>query len=142
MVNVKMGPGPRFEPESWDPQSQRITTYPTPANEFDWWINAGAGIRTLVGLRQQVLSLSPLASSGTPASMSLDITVKINFDFKFFINIRKMLRPGFEPESSARKAEMIGRTTLPEHVIYFILKWAQWDSNPWPLGYEPSALPG
>ena len=26
-----------------------------------------------------------------------------------------MLRPGFEPESSARKAEMIGRTTLPEH---------------------------
>lgn len=30
-------------------------------------INAGAGIRTLVGLRQQVLSLSPLASSGTPA---------------------------------------------------------------------------
>ena len=25
-----------------------------------------------------------------------------------------MLRPGFEPESSARKAEMIGRTTLPE----------------------------
>ena len=30
--------------------------------------NAGAGIRTLVGLRQQVLSLSPLASSGTPAS--------------------------------------------------------------------------
>ena len=26
-----------------------------------------------------------------------------------------MLRPGFEPESSARKADMIGRTTLPEH---------------------------
>ncbi len=26
-----------------------------------------------------------------------------------------MLRPGFEPESSARKAGMIGRTTLPEH---------------------------
>jgi hypothetical protein len=25
-----------------------------------------------------------------------------------------MLRPGFEPESSARKAGMIGRTTLPE----------------------------
>ena len=25
-----------------------------------------------------------------------------------------MLRPGFEPESSARKAEMIGRTTPPE----------------------------
>lgn len=26
-----------------------------------------------------------------------------------------MLRSGFEPESSARKAEMIGRATLPEH---------------------------
>ncbi len=25
-----------------------------------------------------------------------------------------MLRPGFEPESSAREADMIGRTTLPE----------------------------
>ena len=30
--------------------------------------DAGAGIRTLVGLRQRVLSPSPLASSGTPAS--------------------------------------------------------------------------
>ena len=48
-----------------------------------------------------------------------------------------MLRPGFEPESSARKAEMIGRTTLSEHI-----KWAQWGSNPWPPGYEPGALPG
>lgn len=73
-----MGPGPRFEPESRDPQSRRITTYPTPANKclfyvneiyliYDGRSNAGAGIRTLVGLRQQVLSLSPLASSGTPA---------------------------------------------------------------------------
>lgn len=26
-----------------------------------------------------------------------------------------MLRSGFEPESLARKAEMIGRATLPEH---------------------------
>ena len=25
-----------------------------------------------------------------------------------------MLRPGFEPESLAREAKMIGRTTLPE----------------------------
>ncbi len=60
-----------------------------------------------------------------------------------------MLRPGFEPESSARKADMIGRTTLPEHTDLFFsnsqfreLKWAQWDSNPWPPGYEPGALPG
>lgn len=30
-----------------------------------------------------------------------------------------MLRPGFEPESSARKAEMIGRTTPPEQIQKF-----------------------
>ncbi len=72
-----MGPGPRFEPESRDPQSRRITTYPTPAYELmnlkavD--ASAGAGIRTLVGLRQQVLSLSPLASSGTPALIILNL---------------------------------------------------------------------
>jgi hypothetical protein len=30
-----------------------------------------------------------------------------------------MLRPGFEPEFSARKAGMIGRTTLPEHCELF-----------------------
>ena len=28
---------------------------------------------------------------------------------------KRMLRSGFEPESLARKAEMIGRATLPEH---------------------------
>ena len=68
-----MGPGPRFEPESRDPQSRRITTYPTPA--YDIWVNwsAGEGIRTLEGLRQQVLSLSPLASSGTPALIILNL---------------------------------------------------------------------
>ena len=63
-----------------------------------------------------------------------------------------MLRPGFEPESSARKAEMIGRTTPTEHTyitnLYkswfrhiLLYEWAQWDSNPWPPGYEPGALP-
>ncbi len=51
-----------------------------------------------------------------------------------------MLRPGFEPESSARKAEMIGRTTLSEQRMKN--EWAQWGSNPWPPGYEPGALPG
>jgi hypothetical protein len=30
-----------------------------------------------------------------------------------------MLRPGFEPESSARKAGMIDRTTLPEQWFVF-----------------------
>ena len=29
-----MGPGPRFEPESQDPQSRRMTAYPTPAYEY------------------------------------------------------------------------------------------------------------
>ena len=57
-----MGPGPRFEPESRDPQSRRITTYPTPAYEILGNVSAGEGIRTLEGLRQQVLSLSPLAA--------------------------------------------------------------------------------
>ena len=32
--SLKMGPGPRFEPESQDPQSRRMTAYPTPANEY------------------------------------------------------------------------------------------------------------
>ena len=38
-----------------------------------------------------------------------------------------MLRPGFEPESSARKADMIGRTTLPEQ------------TEMGPMGFEPMA---
>ena len=29
-----MGPGPRFEPESQDPQSRRMTAYPTPADKY------------------------------------------------------------------------------------------------------------
>ena len=66
-----MGPGPRFEPESQDPQSRRMTAYPTPANKYNNRIKtikdyAGAGIRTLVDLHQQVLSLSPLAARTPP----------------------------------------------------------------------------
>ena len=34
ILSINMGPGPRFEPESRDPQSRRITTYPTPAFEI------------------------------------------------------------------------------------------------------------
>ena len=30
----KMGPEPRFEPESRDPQSRRMTAYPTPAIKY------------------------------------------------------------------------------------------------------------
>ena len=71
---------------------------------------AGAGIRTLVDLRQQVLSLSPLASRAPPLKKNKGYIETIKNLNKFF----KMLRPGFEPESSARKAEMIGRTTPPE----------------------------
>ena len=49
---------------------------------------------------------------------------------KFLYNL-KMLRPGFEPESSARKAEMIGRTTLPEHYDKYM--------GMGPMGFEPMA---
>ena len=69
-----MGPEPRFEPESQDPQSRRMTAYPTPADKIPFGKNkvlkdyARAGIRTLVDLRQQVLSLSPLAAR-TPSRM-------------------------------------------------------------------------
>ena len=42
-----------------------------------------------------------------------------------------MLRPGFEPESSARKAEMIGRTTPPEHTYKYSLVTMG------PMGFEP-----
>lgn len=38
---VKMGPGPRFEPESRDPQSRRITNYPTPAFCYEWMQGQG-----------------------------------------------------------------------------------------------------
>ena len=136
-----MGPGPRFEPESQDPQSRRMTAYPTPAWKISWKnnVNAGAGIWTLVDLRQQVLSLSPLASRAPPLMKSKDTIETIKNLNKIFY---KMLRPGFEPESSARKAEMIGRTTPPEQWTKKNFKWAQWGSNPWPSGYEPDALPG
>ena len=132
-----MGPEPRFEPESQDPQSCRMTTYPTPADLKQKILDyAGAGIRTLEDLRQQVLSLSPLAARAPPLKEREGIPKKSNY-------IKKMLRPGFEPESSARKAEMIGRTTPPEQqIIKSLVTWAQWGSNPWPSGYEPDALPG
>ena len=45
-----------------------------------------------------------------------------------------MLRPGFEPESSARKAEMIGRTTPREHTNDYKF------SNMGPMGFEPMAF--
>ena len=52
----------------------------------------------------------PFGLSGTPAYKKKGYIETIKNLNKFF----KMLRPGFEPESSARKAEMIGRTTPPE----------------------------
>ena len=41
-----------------------------------------------------------------------------------------MLRPGFEPESSARKADMIGRTTLPEHTNLLLKPYRKSLSGP------------
>ena len=54
-----------------------------------------------------------------------------------------MLRPGFEPESSARKAEMIGRTTPTEHIYYINCYhfWLNIYQYIWmgPMGFEPMA---
>ena len=36
---IEIRPGPRFEPDSRDPQSRRITTYPTPAHNIIFIIN-------------------------------------------------------------------------------------------------------
>ena len=83
-----MGPGPRFEPESRDPQSRRMTTYPTPAEmnkSQKKLLDAGAGIRTLEDLCQQVLSLSPLASRAPPlmkTKVKLETIKNLN---KFFL---------------------------------------------------------
>ena len=41
-----MGPGPRFEPESRDPQSRRMTAYPTPAFMINY-------IKKLLKVREQ-----------------------------------------------------------------------------------------
>ena len=82
-----MGPEPRFEPESQDPQSRRMTAYPTPADKIPFGKNkvlkdyARAGIRTLVDLRQQVLSLSPLAAR-TPSRMRGKEIPKKSFKYK------------------------------------------------------------
>ena len=98
-----MGPEPRFEPESRDPQSRRMTTYPT----------LKCGSRDLNPGRPASTGPKPVpfGLSGTPAYKKKGYIETIKNLNKFF----KMLRPGFEPESSARKAEMIGRTTPPEH---------------------------
>ena len=73
----------------------------------------------------------PFGLSGTPAYKKnkgyIETIKNLN---KFF----KMLRPGFEPESSARKAEMIGRTTPPEHTNTIRLV------NMGPMGFEPMAF--
>ena len=53
-----------------------------------------------------------------------------------------MLRPGFEPESSARKAEMIGRTTPPEHMnLQMVPTLMDYILNilMGPMGFEPMA---
>ena len=44
------------------------------------------------------------------------ITLLYYKHINLIIKDKKMLRPGFEPESSARKAEMIGRTTPTEQL--------------------------
>ena len=50
------------------------------------------------------------------ADLLVSMRIRCKIGYKATIVGLWMLRPGFEPESSARKAEMIGRTTLPEHI--------------------------
>ena len=65
-----MGPGPRFEPESRDPQSRRMTAYPTPA--FKYYKNkkiVKCGSRDLNPGRPASTGPKPVpfGLSGTPA---------------------------------------------------------------------------
>ena len=71
----------------------------------------------------------PFGLSGTPAYKKKGYKKPLKIFTKFF----RMLRPGFEPESSARKAEMIGRTTPPEHKH-------NKNINMGPMGFEPMAF--
>ena len=123
-----MGPEPRFEPESQDPQSCRMTTYPTPADLKQKILDyAGAGIRTLEDLRQQVLSLSPLASRAPPLiNESESETIK---NLNKFFNAPAGIR--------TRVFGSKGRNDWPDYttgatklLIHKIVQWAQWDSNP------------
>ena len=65
-----MGPGPRFEPESRDPQSRRMTTYPTPAvKNMKLKIMLKCGSRDLNPGRPASTGPKPVpfGLSGTPA---------------------------------------------------------------------------
>ena len=128
-----MGPGPRFEPESQDPQSRRMTAYPTPAYEYPNRIKTKnkrlCGSRDSNPGRSASTGPKPVSfgRSDTPATKRGKEIPKKSFKYK------KMLRPGFEPESSARKAEMIGRTT-PSEQKHMKIKL---DYAMGPMGFEP-----
>ncbi len=64
-----MGPGPRFEPESRDPQSRRMTTYPTPAEILKIKKLLKCGSRDLNPGRPASTGPKPVpfGLSGTPA---------------------------------------------------------------------------
>ena len=64
-----MGPGPRFEPESRDPQSRRMTAYPTPANENKSILSRLCGSRDSNPGRPVSTGPKPVpfGLSGTPA---------------------------------------------------------------------------
>ena len=65
-----MGPEPRFEPESQDPQSCRMTTYPTPAEKILYKKNMlKCGSRDLNPGRPAPTGPKPVpfGRSGTPA---------------------------------------------------------------------------
>ena len=65
-----MGPEPRFEPESRDPQSRRMTAYPTPANkQIKYRKNVECGSRDSNPGRPASTGPKPVpfGLSGTPA---------------------------------------------------------------------------
>ena len=128
-----MGPGPRFEPESQDPQSRRMTAYPTPAYEYPNRIktkikdNAGAGIRTLVDLRQQVLSLSPLAARTPPL-------IREGRRFPKNLSNIKNAPTGIRTRVFGSK----GRNDWPDYTTGATNKYKF--SNMGPMGFEPMAF--
>ncbi len=60
----------------------------------------------------EITMIEPMIAKDNGMAVSKNSLMELKIPL-LFIN-QRVLRPGFEPGSSAREAEMIGRTTLPE----------------------------